>query len=237
MASNNSKDFKWRHFHGEVILQCVRWYCKYGVSFRNLEEMMQERGLSIDHTTIYRWVQHYAPELKKKIDWYQKRYSRRWHVDETYVKVKGEWKYLYRALDEHGNTIDFYLSKRRNAKAAKLFLKKLINNNQICDVKVINTDKNPAYTQAIKELKQEGKLDRNIEHLRIKYRNNKLEADHGKLKQLINPVRGFQSMKTAYAAIQGFEVMRMFKKGQFNIWMYGNRNEVSFINQLFHIYF
>jgi transposase-like protein len=158
-------------------------------------------------------------------------------VDETYVKVKGEWKYLYRALDEYGNTIDFYLSKRRNAKAAKLFLKKLINNNQICEVKVINTDKNPAYIQAIKELKKEGKLDKNIEHLRIKYRNNKLEADHGKLKQLINPVRGFQSMKTAYATIQGFEVMRMFKKGQFNIWMYGNRNEVSFINQLFQIYF
>jgi transposase-like protein len=237
MASNNPKDFKWRHFHGEIILQCVRWYCKYGVSFRNLEEMMQERGLSIDHTTIYRWVQHYAPELKKKIDWYQKRYSRRWHIDETYVKVKGEWKYLYRALDEHGNTIDFYLSKRRNAKAAKLFLKKLINNNQTCDVQVINTDKNPAYIQAIKELKKEGKLDKNIEHLRIKYRNNKLEADHGKLKQLINPARGFQSMKTAYATIQGFEVMRMFKKGQFNIWIYGNRNEVSFINQLFHIYF
>lgn len=152
------------------------------------------------------------------------------------IKVKGEWKYLYRAVDEQGNTLDFYLSQRRNAKAAKLFLKKLINNHQICDVKVINTDKNPSYTQAIKELKQEGKLSEHIKHLRIKYRNNRLEADHGELKQLIKPVRGFQSMKTAYATIQGFEMMRMFKKRQFNSWTYGSRNEVSFINQLFQIY-
>ena len=81
---NNPESFKWRHFHGEVILQCVRWYCKYEVSYRDLNEMMSERELSIDHTTIYRWVQHYAPELKKRLDWYKKRYSCRWHLDETY---------------------------------------------------------------------------------------------------------------------------------------------------------
>lgn len=229
-------EFKWRHFHGEVILQCVRWYCKYGISYRDLEEMMSERGLFIDHTTLYRWVQHYAPELKKRLNWYKRRYSSRWHLDETYIRVKGEWKYLYRAIDEHGNTIDFYLLHRRNAKAAKRFLKKLIKSNPTCDLSVINTDKNPAYGQAIRELKQEGSLSENTEHHQIKYRNNRLEADHGKLKRLINPARGFQSMKTAYATIRGFEIMRMFKKGQFNVWMYGNRNEVSFINQLFGVY-
>ena len=100
----------------------------------------------------------------------------------------------------------------------------------------INTDKNPAYGQAIKELKQEGNLASNVRHLQIKYRNNRLEADHGKLKHLINPVRGFQSMKTPYATIKGFEIMRMFKKGQFNMAMYGTRNEVSFINEQFGIY-
>ncbi|KTD57000.1 transposase [Legionella santicrucis] len=150
--------------------------------------------------------------------------------------MKGEWKYLYRAIDERGNTIDFYLSHRRNAIAAKRFLKKLIKSNPTCDVSVINTDKNPAYNQAIKELKQEGNLSPHVSHLQIKYRNNRLEADHGKLKRLINPVRGFYSMKTAYATIKGFEIMRMFKKGQFDIWMYGNRNEVSFINELFGLY-
>ncbi|STX55762.1 transposase [Legionella beliardensis] len=191
------------------------WYCKYGLSYRNLEETMAERGFTLDITTIYRWVQHYAPELKKRLDWYKKRYLRRSHLDETYIKLKGEWKYLYRAIDEGGNTIDFYLSHRRNAKAAKRFLKKLINNNPTCDINVINTDKNPAYNQAIKELKQEGNLAPHVNHLQIKYRNNRLELDHSKLKQLINPTLEFQSMKTAYATIIGFEIMRMFRKGPY----------------------
>jgi IS6 family transposase len=156
--------------------------------------------------------------------------------NETYIRVKGEWKYLYRAIDERGNTLDFYLSKRRNTKAAKLFLQKLIKQNKDCSPSVINTDKNPTYNQAIHELKQEGLLPEKVKHLQIKYRNNRLEADHGKLKQVINPTRGFQSMKTAYASIKGMEIMRMFRKGQFNCWMYGNRNEVTFINQLLHVY-
>lgn len=236
MKSKQPADFKWRHFQGESILQCVRWYCKYGISYRDLEEMMSERGLSIDHTTLYRWVQHYAPLLKNKLEWYQKRYSTRWHIDETYIRVKGEWKYLYRTIDEQGNTLDFYLSKRRNTKAAKLFLQKLIKKNKDYCPSVINTDRNPTYNQAINELKQEGLLSEKVKHLQIKYRNNRLESDHGKLKQVINPTRDFQSMKTAYASIKGMEIMRMFRKGQFNCWMYGNRSEVKFINQLFQVY-
>ena len=101
---------------------------------------------------------------------------------------------------------------------------------------MINTDKNPTYNQAIQELKQQGHLAPDVRPLQIKYRNNRLEADHEKLKRLINPVRGFHSMKTAYATIKGFEVMRMFKKGQFNRWMYGDLNEISFINEQFGLY-
>ena len=213
----------------------LRWYCKYGISYRDLEEMMVERGFEIDHTTLYRWVQHYAPELKKRLEWHKKRYASRWHLDETYIKIKGEWKYLYRAIDERGNTIDFYLSHRKMQRLPNGSLKNSSRATQTCDISVINTDKNPAYGQAIKELKQEGNLASHVSHLQIKYRNNRLEADHGKLKRLINPVRGFQSMKTAYATIRGFEIMRMFKKGQFNIWMYGNRTEISFINEQFGI--
>lgn len=196
---------------------------------------MSERGLSIDHTTLYRWVQHYAPLLKNKLEWYRKRYSNRWHIDETYIRVKGEWKYLYRAIDEQGNTLDFYLSKRRNTKATKLFLQKLIKQNKSCSPSVINIDKNPTYNQAINELKQQGLLSEKVKHLQVKYRNNHLESDHGKLKRVINPARGFQSMKTAYASIN-MEIMHMFRKEQFNCWMYGNRDEVKFINQLFHVY-
>ena len=202
-------DFKWRHFHGEVIMQCVRWYCKYGISYRDLEEMMAERGLTIDHTTIYRWVQQYAPELKKRVEWYQKGYCHTWYVDETYVKIKGEWKYLYRAISEQGNTLDFYLSHRRNAIAAKRFFQKLLKRCHDWHPHTINTDKNPAFGVAINELKQEGKLLDDVVHRQIKYLNNRLESDHGKLKRLIHPTRGFQSMKTAYATIKGFEVMRM----------------------------
>ncbi len=107
MATYQPVDFKWRHFHGEVIMQGVRWYCRYGISYRDLEEMMAERGVVVDHTTVYRWVQDYAPKLKQRLDWYKQAYARRWHLDQTYIKVKGQWKYLYRAIDEQGNTIDF----------------------------------------------------------------------------------------------------------------------------------
>ena len=120
-------EFKWRHFAGEVILLCVRWYCRYGISYRDLEEMMGERGVGVDHTTLYRWVQRYAPELEKRTLWYQSRISFSWRVDETYIRVKGRWKYLYRAIDKGGATLDFYLADRRNAKAAKRFLAKALS--------------------------------------------------------------------------------------------------------------
>ena len=228
--------FKWRHYQGDIILQCVRWYCKYGISYRDLEEMMSERGVSVDHTTLYRWVQHYAPELKKRVEWYQHRNCNRWFLDETYIKVKGQWKYLYRAIDSRGNTLDFYLSHRRSAKAAKRFIGKLLKQSKYFHPQKINTDKNPAYGEAISQLRAEGKLRPDVEHRKVKYLNNRLESDHGKLKILIKPMRGFQSMKTAFATIKGFEVMRMFRKKQFTSWMQGSCNEVTFINELFDVY-
>ena len=113
-------DFKGRHFGGEIVLWAVRWYCRYGISYRDLEQMMAERGVSVDHSTIYRWVQRYAPEIEKRLRWHWRRpRSGSWRVDETYVKVRGKWSYLYRAVDKLGNTIDFYLSPTRNTMAAK----------------------------------------------------------------------------------------------------------------------
>jgi Transposase and inactivated derivatives len=152
-------DFKWRHFQGEVILWAVRWYCRYGVSYRDLEHMMGERGVSVDHSTIYRCVQKYAPEIEKRLRWHWRRpRSTSWRVDETYVKVRGKWTYLYRAVDKFGNTIDFYLSPTRNAKAAKRFLGKALNGLKGWEKPtVINTDKAPTYGIAISELKAEGK--------------------------------------------------------------------------------
>jgi|GEM_PF-3047842 len=126
--------FKGRHFQRDIILWAVRWYCKYGISYRELQEMLAERGVNVDHSTIYRWVQRYAPEMEKRLRWYWRNPSDLcpWHMDETYVKVNGRWAYLYRAVDSRGRTVDFYLSSRRNrpsgSEAAYRFLGKILNN-------------------------------------------------------------------------------------------------------------
>ena len=233
-------DFKWKHFQGEIILGCVRWYCKYGISYRDLEEMMLERGVEVDHTTLFRWVQQYAPEIEKRLRWYyQPRLAESWKVDETYVKVKGVWKYLYRAITKSGKTLDFYLSSTRNAKAAKRFLGKILRRMKEYEKPdTINTDLAPSYGQAIRELKEEGYLGEEVLHRKVKYLNNRIEADHGKLKRLIKPTLGFKSMKTAYATIKGFEVMRMFKKGQFDMWKYdqGLTGEIRLIERQFGVF-
>ena len=209
-------DFKGRHFRGEIVLWAVRWYCRYPISYRDLEAMMTERGVAVDHSTIYRWVQRFAPEMEKRLRWQWRRpQSRSWRVDETYIKVRGKWAYLYRAVDKLGNTIDFYLSATRNTKAAKRFLGKALRGLKEWEQpEVLNTDRAPAYAAAIAELKAEGKCPKDTRHRQVKYLNNVVEADHGKLKLLIQPVRGFKTMKTAYATIKGFEVMRALRKGQ-----------------------
>ena len=209
-------DFKGRHFRGEIVLWAVRWYCRYAVSYRDLEAMMTERGVAVDHSTIYRWVQRFAPEMEKRLRWQWRRpQSVSWRIDETYIKVRGKWAYLYRALDKLGNTIDFYLSATRNTKAAKRFLGKALRGLKAWEQpEVLNTDKAPTYAAAIAQLKAEGKCPNETRHRQVKYLNNVVEADHGKLKQLIGPVRGFKTLKTAYATIKGFEVMRALRKGQ-----------------------
>ncbi len=149
---------------------------------------------------------------------WRRQQSTSWRVDETYVKVRGQWTYLYWAVDKFGNTIDFYLSPTRNTKAAKRFLGKALNSLKACEKPtVINTDKAPTYGIAIAQLKAEGKCPGELVHRQAKYLSNVVEADHGKLKQLIKPVRGFKTLKTAYATIKGFEVMRALRKVQAGI--------------------
>ncbi len=209
--------FKHRHFTNDIIIWAVRWYCKYGISYRELEEMLEERGVEIDHSTINRWVIFYAPKLAQRLKKYWKPKSNKtWYVDETYIKVKGKFAYLYRAVNKQGETIDFFLSPSRDSASAEHFLSKSLENlKEWQKPKTINTDKNSTYNGAIKRLKEKGEMPEAVQHRKVKYLNNRIESDHGKLKRLTKPTLGFKSLVTGRATIAGFEVMRMFKKGQF----------------------
>jgi transposase, IS6 family len=206
--------FKWRHFQGDIILLCVRWYLRYSLSYRDLEEIMLERGLHVDHTTIYRWVQHYAPELERRCRPYLKETSDSWRVDETYIKVKKEWVYLYRAVDSQGKTLDFWLSPTRDGEAAKCFFLKTLVASHTSEPRVINVDKNAAYPKAFNELKAEGRLPEACELRQVKYLNNLIEQDHRFIKRLTKPGMGFFSFETARRTLQGYEAMNMMRKGQ-----------------------
>jgi transposase, IS6 family len=224
--------FKRRRFPVEIILLCVRWYCKYGISYRDLAEMMQERGVMVDPSTIFRWVQRYAPEIKRRVRQYQGFRSGSWRVDETYVRVGGRWKYLFRAVDKHGQLVVFMLSDWHNTRAAYRFLRKAIKMMSDYPPSSITTDKLAAYPKAIQRLQSEGLLSKDTEHRTSKYLNNIIEADHGGLKRLIRPTRGFQRLKTASGTIKGFEVMRMIRRGHCMLPEPGMTGEIRLINQL-----
>jgi IS6 family transposase len=159
-------------------LLCVRWYLRYALSYRDLEEIMRERGLQVDHPTIYRWVQHYAPELEKLCRPHLRKTTDSWRVDETYVKVKGVWMYLYRAVDLQGQTLEFLLSPTRDADAAKRFFGKALRASHTVTPRVITVDKNAAYPKAIKELQATRVLAVSCELRQRKYLNNLMEQDH-----------------------------------------------------------
>jgi IS6 family transposase len=228
--------FKWRHFEAEVILLCVRWYLRYALSYRDLEEMMSERGLLVDHTTIFRWVQHYAPELEKRCRPHLKTTTDSWRVDETYVKVKGVWMYLYRAVDSSGQTIEFFLSTTRDAQAAKRFFGKALGASHTVTPRVITVDKNAAYPKALSEPKAAEAVPQECELRQVKYLNNIVEQDHRFIKRRVKPGMGFFSLETAWRTLQGYEVMNMLRKGQ----MRGTEKEdcmgqIAFIASLFAV--
>src|SRR3954453_14518790 len=143
------KPFKYRHYEAAIVLLCVRWYLRYSLSYRDLEEIMAERGLSVDHTTIYRWVQRYAPILEKKCRAKLRPTNDSWRADETYIKVKGQWMYLYRAVDSDSNTVEFMLSQSRDGQAAKRFFRRALRARHTIAPRVINVDRNPSYPKAV----------------------------------------------------------------------------------------
>ncbi|PGC30997.1 IS6 family transposase [Bacillus pseudomycoides] len=218
-----------------MILQTVRWYLRYNLSFRDLVAMMAERGLSVAHTTIMRWVHQYGPELDKRIRRHLKQTNDSWRVDETYIKVKSQWMYLYRAVDSKGNTIGFYLSKARNHKAAKRFFKKALQSFHISEPRVVTVDKNPAYPIAVEELRKEKKMPLGIQLRQVKYLNNIVEQDHRFIKKRVRSMLGLKSFGTTTSIISGIETMHMVKKGQLVLLDKSVQNQVKFIHQLFGI--
>ncbi len=175
---------------------------------------MLERGLNVDHTTIFRWVQAYSPEMDKRCRPYLSPTNDSWRVDETYIKIKGVWKYLYRAVNSEGNTLDFMLSAKRDAKAAKRFLKKVLNAPHTIEPRVITVDKHAAYPPAIDELKQDEALPNPTETRQVKYLNNIIEQDHRFIKRRVKPGLGFGSFNTARRTLKGYEAMNMIRKGR-----------------------
>jgi IS6 family transposase len=212
---DNSKPFKWKHAVGEIINWLVTWYSRYALSYRDLKEIAAERGFELDRSTIYRWVQEYAPEINKRTKPYLKSTRDSWKFDETYIKIKSVWHYyLYRAIDKEGNTLDWMLSKNRNKQAAKRFFKKLFGNNHIIDLRVINVDKSPTFPPALSELQVENEAPKKTKLRAIKYLNNRMENDHKSIKSKSRYRQWYQSFSTARNTLDGMEAMRMIQKGQ-----------------------
>ena len=202
--------FKGRHFQKDIILQSVRWYLAYSLSYRDIEELMEERGFEVDHSTINRWVIHYSPKLEQSFRQKKKRTGIRWRMDETYIKVKGQWKYYYRAVDKEGNTTGFLLTAKRDKKAALRFFKKAIGNNG--KPSLINIDKSGANKAGIKQFNKDN--NKRIKIRQCKYLNNVIEQDHRRIKRLTRQMLGFKNFHAAQQTLAGIEVMAMIKKGQ-----------------------
>jgi len=228
--------FKWRHFLPEIILLNVRWYCRYPLSYRNLEEMMAERGVEVDHSTLNRWVLKFAPELDKRIRPFLNPTNDSWRVDETYIEVKGGWKYLYRAVDSIGNTLDFMLSAKWDGKAAARFFRKVLKATHTQTPRVITVDKNAAYPVAVEALKGDETLAAETKLRQSKYLNNIIEQDHRNIKRLTKPMMGFGSFNTARRTLRGIEAMSMIRKGQVKgIGKGDSVSQAKFIEDLFGI--
>jgi len=182
-----------------MILQSVRWYLAYSLSYRDIEELMHERGFSVDHSTLNRWVLHYSPQLDAAFRRKKNRVGKRWRMDETYIKVKGQWKYYYRAVDKQGQTIDFLLTATRDKKAASRFLRKAINENG--KPSLVNIDQSGANNAGLKQVNRDNKT--RIKIRQCKYLNNIIEQDHRRIKRLTRPMLGFKKLSRRSTNLSG----------------------------------
>jgi putative transposase len=202
--------FKGAHFPQEIILTGVRWYVAYPLSTRHVEELMRERGVHVDHSTINRWVIKYSPQLEAAFHRRKRPVRLSWRMDETYIKVKGQWYYLYRAVDKHGQPIDFLLTEHRDTEAALRFLTQAIRRHGVPET--ITIDRSEANEAAIKRDNEEQGTTIHIRQ--VKYLNNIVEQDHRAVKRITRSMLGFKAFDAAQDTLVGIELMHMLKKGQ-----------------------
>jgi len=206
-------NFKGMRFPIDVILVCIRWYAAYPLSYRHLEEMMEERGVSVDHSTINRWAIRFLPLIEKMARKHKRPVGGSWRMDETYIKVKGFWKYLYRAVDKQGKTVDFLLTATRDMAAAKRFFEKAMGANG--DPDKVAMDKSGANKAAMDAINASRAMP--ILVRQVKYLNNIVEQDHRAIKRVIRPMLNFKSFRAASSVLAGIELIHMIRKGQFEI--------------------
>ncbi len=197
-------------FPPEVITLAVRWYLRFGLSYRDVEELLAERGIEVDHVSIYRWVQRFAPEFAEAARARQHLIGDRWHVDETYVKVGGTWRYLFRAIDQFGQVIDVFLSPRRDAGAARRFFGRAIGRTRISPVEV-TTDRYRVYPRILDEMLPAAFHDTEVRA------NNALETDHGRLKARLRPMRGLKRDRTARVIFAGHAFVQNLRRGFYDL--------------------
>jgi len=210
LPSGIGKVLKRLHYPLDVILLCVRWYVACSLSLRNLEEMMAERGIEVDHSSVHRWVIKLVPLFEKAFRKRKRPVGKSWRVDETYVKVKGQWKFLYRAVDKEGNTVDFLLRAHRDKAAARRYFEKAIDQNGAPET--VTVDKSGANLAALEALNAERTTP--IKIRQNKYLNNIIEQDHRAIKRIIRPTLGFKNFRCARITLSGIELMHMIRKGQ-----------------------
>ncbi|MDA7803562.1 IS6 family transposase [Crocinitomix sp.] len=204
--------FKHHRFPKSIILQAVYFKLRFTLSYRDVEELLQIRGVEVDHSTIQRWVFKFSPEVEKNMNKRKRQVGSSWRMDETYIKVGGKDRYLYRAVDKFGNTVDFLLTKRRMKGSAQKFLNKAIGNNS--KPRVINIDKSGANKSGIRSINRELLTVKKIKIRQCKYLNNIVEQDHRNIKRRISIDTGFKEFESAQRTLTGIEVVNIIRKGQ-----------------------